>query len=310
MPFKLDDLPPLIELILGGPVPFLLAFLFAALVSRLGRGALGAALGIIAGYLVLHWKLNGALYPGRFQSLAAVRVEHWLFWILPLGALSGLSAANLRGGLALIRPVSLGLGILALCFYPKLRGFWTPGEAALWFALWVAVFGCAWLGYGRFAQRTNQWSALLLSGGAVGIASLVIGLSGSRKLGQMCGALSGAVLGVAALALIAARANAGGDKSTSGEESDRSRSNNLASGAQGPLLAGLLALLVIGYHYNSLDLDQALLCLAPWPLAALLPLRGQKAVPQLLGVGVALLPALIALGLAFARFTQEEAYDY
>jgi hypothetical protein len=52
MPFDLDDLPPLRELILGGPVPFLVAFSIVALLGR-RRPILGAALALVAGYLVL-----------------------------------------------------------------------------------------------------------------------------------------------------------------------------------------------------------------------------------------------------------------
>lgn len=318
MPFKLDDLPPLIELILGGPVPLLLAFLLAAFGSRLGRGALGAALGIVVGYTVLHWKLNGALYPGRFTSLAAVRVEHWLFWIVPLGALAGLAAGHLSRGLAALLPVSLGLGALVLCFYPKLRGFWEPGEAALWALLWLTAFWLAWTGATRHGARSGpgqQWQNLLLAASAVGIASLVIGLSGSRKLAQMCGALSAAGLGVTALAVIEARQARQRDQSSAARPTplsavDLGSQGDLARGAQGPLLAGLLALIVIGHHYNSLDLDQALLCLAPWLLAGWLPGRSQRPLLQLVHLGVCLLPALAALGLALLRFTPPDEYDY
>ena len=309
MPFDLDDLPPLRELILGGPVPFLVAFSIVALLGR-RRPILGAALALVAGYLVLHIELTGALYPGRYPSLSAVRVEQWLFVIPALGAATGWAALGARPALRLVLPISLSLGVLVLCFYPKLKGSWTPAESLGWVALWTLAANLAWHAAEAGARRAGSFPALLVGGSAVGLSSLVIGLSGSRKLAQMSGALAAATLGLCLHALIEARRSA--SLPASGSPSERQPASELALGARGALLAGHLALVVLGVHYNELGLDQALLCLAPWPLALLAPRPGARwnSPATLLHAGIALLPTLAALGLAIARFTPAEEPEW
>lgn len=308
MPFDLDDLPPLRELILGGPVPFLVAFALLALLGR-SRPSLAAGLGLLTGYWILHVELNGALYPGRYPSLAAVRVEHWLFVIPALGALCAYGAGSDRAALRLGLPVSLCLGILVLCFYPKLKGSWSPLETLGWMALWTAAGNLAWHSAQRGAERAGSFPALCLGGAAVGLSSLVIGLSGSRKLAQMSGALAAATLGLCLHTLLEARRAASSAHSAPAEAAAQA---GAARGALGPLLAGHLALLVLGVHYNELGLDQALLCLAPWPLAWAGPRPGPRwnSPGTLLHVALALLPTLAALGLALARFTPAEEPEW
>jgi hypothetical protein len=200
-------------------------------------------------------------------------------------------------------PISLVLGVLVLCFYPKLKGSWTPVESLGWVALWTLAASLAWHAAGAGARRAGSFPALLVGGSAVGIASLVIGLSGSRKLAQMSGALAAATLGLCLHALIETRRSA--SLPASGAPSERHPAPELALGARGALLAGHLGLVVLGVHYNELGLDQALLCLAPWPAALLAPKPGPRwhSPATFLHTAVALLPALAALGLAIARFT-------
>lgn len=309
MPFDLDDLPPFRELILGGPVPFVVAFAVLALLGR-RRPSAAASLGVLAGYLVLHVELNGALYPGRYPSLAAVRVEHWLFLIPALGALCALAANGSRAALRVGLPISMCLGILVLCFYPKLKGSWSPLETLGWMGLWTLTGNLAWHSARLGAQRAGSFPSLWIGGAAIGLSSLVIGLSGSRKLAQMSGALAAAALGLCLYTLIEARRS---PKTSSGGPGANSPADPAAAlGALGPLLAGHLALLVLGVHYNELGLDQALLCLAPWPLA----LAGPKAGPRwnspgtLAQVALALIPTLAAVGLALARFSPEQEPEW
>ncbi len=296
----LEGLPPADELLHGGPAPFFLGLVLVALLARRRSwDAPAAALATGVGSLYFHVYLMGWLMPGSVPSFAAIRAEQWLSWLvlagLGAGAVSGTSGKFLQTAI----PVSLGAAVVFLIQHPILKSTDAFGERAqllgLTFGLWILGFG----GFRLAATRATSSRNLLVLLISTGVASAVIGMSGSRKLAQLAGA------GVAALAATTLFAHLTERKGTPRP--------GLLLGALGPAWTWNAALLLAAYHFAYLELDVALLAVAPallvTPLALLV--RGRGFLWDGLAVLLTSAPALVALGLAAARFGDEPDYgDY
>ena len=297
---SLDDLPPFDELLVGGPLAFFLALIACALLARgPRRDALAAALGCGLGYLVLHVYLIGWLLPGSVPSLAAVRAEQWLSWLVAIAA--GVSAylASAGGFFRVALPVVLGAALVVSIQLPILKMSEGLGDRALL----LSATGAMWLGawcsssWATSAGTARRHVALF---GLVGLAtSLAVGFSGTRKLAQLAGAGTAAVLGVLVFALAA-------------ERRDAEPRSGLARGALGPTAVWAAALLLAAYHFAELSWDVGLLCFGPLLLAGPVShlVRGRSFGADVAYVLAAGLPALVGLTLAALRFEPEPEYDW
>lgn len=290
------DLPPTDELLVGGPVPFFVAlFLVALLARRRSLDAPASALAVGAGYLVLHVYLIGWLLPGNVPSFAAIRAEQWLAWLVLLGIGVG-SLFGARGGaFARWTPMTLGAAVLFLIQFPILKSSDAFTERASLLLVTGGLWYGALAGWSAAGRSGNGRRPLLTLVIVTTVASLVIGFSGSRKLAQMAGAGSAALVG---LLLFTAAA----------ERSGEAR-RDLYRGALPPAFTWSTALLLCAYHFAYLDLDVALLVLAP---AIVLPVIGRFVsartwIADGVVASVGALPALVALWIAAQRFAAEAA---
>lgn len=293
----LEGLPPTDELLHGGPIPFFLGLVLVALLARRRSfDAFAAALAVGAGSLYFHVYLMGWLTPGSVPSFAAIRAEQWLSWLV----LAGLGAGAVSGSsgklLQTLIPMALGAAVVFLIQHPILKSTDAFAERAqllgITFGLWALTYG----GFRLAATRANSSRHLLVLLISTGVASAVIGMSGSRKLAQLAGA------GVAALAATTLFARL--------IERKGAPRPDLLRGALGPAWTWNAALLLAAHHYAYLELDIALLVVAPALLVAPLALilRGRGLVSDGLAALLASSPAIVALVLAAMRFAEEPDY--
>ncbi len=278
------------DLFLGGPVPFFLALLIVAVLTRhrsSGRRALGAAIGLAVAYLAFHVHLIGFLQPWQRSSLSSVRAHEWLAWLVPLaagvGALlgGGRAPALLHNGL----PATLGGALLTAVLYPKIKGFWDAGTSAGamvgLFALWLLM----WFSMSSFARRRGSASAAALLGLTCLCASVSVGLTGTASYAQLIGAVTAGLAGVAVVGL--------------GLERDAPVEPALALGAL-PVGLVVFSLLTLAHSepvYGELTVLNGLLLCAPLLLAGPLGRFGGRSIPRdIVRVVLLLLPALAALG--------------
>jgi hypothetical protein len=259
--------------------------------SEAASGYWGNALALGGGFAIACLRVPG--WPG-FPPTSAT---NWLFFFPP--ALIVLGVADATWPLPRwLRYAAAAVACAAatwLLVRPMLQGAWTPAVFGTWLAGVTAALTIAWAVLDVHAERTPGWPLPLSLALVSGVASVVLVLSGSLKLGLLGVALS-ATLGSCVLVAW------------------WSGVLRLARGGVTVFIALHTALVVCGHLYAYLTMPNGILLLIAPLLTTVIRVRQLQQLPvwprQLIQLVVVLAPLGLALALALANQAANSSGDY
>lgn len=282
------------ELLYGVMLPGLLCAALAVMARRPWRadldlrrrtpwawGAWGICLGVAGAVVVAAAGLRGI-------RLRPIDAAEWLPHLMVLSAGAALLSPLLGERRFVLHGVRVLVGVLAAlaCVGWKFKHDWSTGAGALWIALLGLAVALLWGSISALGRDDRAVPATFALGFVGAAAALCLGLTGSKSLAELAGA--GAVAVGACFVLLYWR-----------------RAGAIGAPAAAPLGVLLGASLMMGVALSDLPIVAAALLWVAIPqsaLAALLTQRGMGWRGSVLLVAMALIPALIAVIMAIARF--------
>ena len=294
------------EFLLGVVLPAGVAAAALGLALSIRRSSDGASQRRWAGAIALPGAyLAGHVFIAGWPSWPAIEASEWLVYFAAAAMVVGVvdSAPSTRWWIRWPLRVALSLAVVWLLSGSMREYRWDSRESAVWLLGLTAAMVLVWATVAVGAARNWGLAVAVQLVVIVGATSIVLGLSASAKLAQLCGVLAASVAAMAPFLL-------------------RSRRGSPLSGAVPAIVFLWTGLLMIGYFYAEVPATSAVL-LAAAPLAvwaAMIPATQRLAhwMPATIAIGLAALIAGAAVAYAYSAAPSAapqpddygEYYDY